>query len=266
MSLKHVVHKRVHKERHQPAARQKLGYLEKHKDYVKRARDFHRKEDTLKKMHQKAYFKNQDEFAFSMLSHSRKADGRLSKDKAQLAQDEMHLLDSQDARYIGLREQVDKKAIEKRAAQLHFLEVPAAGGKHTVFVDDDDDIAPPAKISNSASSGSVGHGTTNSGKVKKLKDFDVAAYFDTHPALLGKRSNRLRMSQLESQAVAEPSKANMAAYKELFARQERVKKLRRVREELDLRANLRGKGRRMKVSDGGKDKVAVYKWLPERKR
>lgn len=30
------------------AARQKYGLLEKHKDYVQRARDFHRKEKTLK--------------------------------------------------------------------------------------------------------------------------------------------------------------------------------------------------------------------------
>ncbi|CAE7376646.1 UTP11 [Symbiodinium sp. CCMP2456] len=69
-SLRHVVHKRVHLERHQPKHRRRLGYLEKHKDYVKRAKDFHKKEDIIKGLHRKAYFKNEDEFAYGMMSHS----------------------------------------------------------------------------------------------------------------------------------------------------------------------------------------------------
>jgi len=255
MSLQGVVHKRIHKERHQPAARKHLGYLEKHKDFVKRAKDFHRKEDAIKKLHQKAYFKNPDEFAFAMLSNNNEK-GRVSKKKDQLSVDEMKLLDSQDAKYIGMREQIDKKAIEKQARQLHFLDAPAAG-RHTIFVDEDEDLAP---ASNSAS------GTQKARKRRKLEDFDVAAHFDTRPELLGRRSNRLRMSQLEKGVFAETSQTSGQGYRELFGRQERAKRLTRVREELDLRANLRTKGRRKKESDGGKDKVAVYKWFPERKR
>jgi U3 small nucleolar RNA-associated protein 11 len=47
-TLRHVVSRRVHLERAQPKGRKHLGLLEKHKDYVLRARDFHKKEKKLR--------------------------------------------------------------------------------------------------------------------------------------------------------------------------------------------------------------------------
>ena len=39
-SLRNAVKRKTHKERAQPKGRKRLGLLEKHKDYVLRARDF----------------------------------------------------------------------------------------------------------------------------------------------------------------------------------------------------------------------------------
>lgn len=258
--LKHVVHKRVHLERPQPASRKRLGYLEKHKDYVKRAKDFHVKEDKLKRLHRKAYFRNKDEFAFGMVSHKVNEDGKTVKKRKEMSQEEQMLLDSQDARYIAMREQIDRKAIEKKAASLHFLDADRPN-KHTLFLDEDE-IARYARGGSSSS-------TAGQKLPPKLKDFAPNAYFDTHPLVLGRKANRLTTKQLEklkvhdSPAVAESVQAE---YQELLDRQERVKKLRRVREEIELQRHLRGKGKKTKVADATANRPAIYRWAQERKR
>lgn len=59
---------RSHLERGQPLARiKKFGLLEKHKDYVLRARDHHSKQNRLKSLKEKARNRNEDEFYFGMI-------------------------------------------------------------------------------------------------------------------------------------------------------------------------------------------------------
>lgn len=58
---------RIHKERDQPHARKRLGLLEHHKDYVIRARDWHKKERTIHNLERKAALRNKDEFNFGMI-------------------------------------------------------------------------------------------------------------------------------------------------------------------------------------------------------
>ena len=65
-SLRNSLHRRNHKERSQLAHRSRLGILEKHKDYVLRARDFHSKQDRITRLRQKAVDRNRDEFYFGM--------------------------------------------------------------------------------------------------------------------------------------------------------------------------------------------------------
>lgn len=65
-SLKNSLHRKTHKERSQLSHRTRLGFLEKHKDYVLRARDYHSKQDRINLLREKAATRNKDEFYFSM--------------------------------------------------------------------------------------------------------------------------------------------------------------------------------------------------------
>jgi hypothetical protein len=65
-SLRNSLHRRNHKERSQLSHRQRFGILEKHKDYVLRARDYHSKKDRIKRLREKAADRNKDEFYFGM--------------------------------------------------------------------------------------------------------------------------------------------------------------------------------------------------------
>jgi U3 small nucleolar RNA-associated protein 11 len=83
-SLRNAVQRRNHKERGQLASRERLGLLEKKKDYVLRAKDFHSKEKRLKALREKAAQRNPDEFYFKMINANTKVkadsdiDSRLS--------------------------------------------------------------------------------------------------------------------------------------------------------------------------------------------
>ena len=64
--LKKNIHSRAHKERSQLSHRAKFGILEKHKDYVLRAQDYHSKQERIQRLKQKAADRNKDEFYFAM--------------------------------------------------------------------------------------------------------------------------------------------------------------------------------------------------------
>lgn len=70
----HKLAQRLHRERRQPEGRKKLGYLEKKKDYKKRAQDHHAKAEKIKKLKNKAQQRNPNEFHFHMIN-ARVVDG-----------------------------------------------------------------------------------------------------------------------------------------------------------------------------------------------
>ena len=101
MSLRKSLHRRTHRERGQLAHRAKYGLLEKHKDYVLRARDYHTKQDRLTRLRQKAADRNKDEFYFAM-KNERTVEGVHVQDRGNtpMPMDMVKLLKSQDEGYV----------------------------------------------------------------------------------------------------------------------------------------------------------------------
>jgi len=245
-SLRNAVKRVTHKERAQPAARKKFGLLEKHKDYVERAQDFHKKQDYLKVLKKKAADRNPDEFYFKMNKsevsvkgvHKEKRDGSLDTSIVKL-------LKTQDMGYIVHKKAVDEKKVRKMQASLHLVGEDNVGRKrkHKVFVDSEE----------------------------QQESFDAAEHLDTVPELLDHQYNRLTKKQLQKMAdsdepvpTAEQVKKALdkrgKAYKEMEARARRASKLDNALQGLQTQRNLMGKGSKKKVSGDDDGSKPVYKW------
>lgn len=182
-SLRNAVKRITHKERSQPQKRQHLGLLEKKKDYKKRAEDYHRKEDRIKVLQEKASMRNPDEFYFGMKNAQVNADGKHKQlgHSSALPSEMIQIMKDQDLSYVRTQKQKDIKKAERLQASLHLLETEADDDngkgsklkrKHTVFVDNQQDA----------------------------DNFDVAKHFDTLPELAGRTFNRLRSKDVEKLA------------------------------------------------------------------
>ena len=100
-SLRNSLHRRNHKERGQLAHRSKLGILEKHKDYVLRAKDYHSKQDRIRRLKQKASEKNKDEFHFGMVNQRTNEGVHIqSRGNVAMPLDMVKLLKTQDENYV----------------------------------------------------------------------------------------------------------------------------------------------------------------------
>lgn len=135
-SLRNALPRRAHKERAQPDARKKFGILEKHKDYVIRAKAFHRKEDFIKNLKEKASFRNPDEFYFKMIN-SRTVDGihRPKPEANKYTEEELMLLKHKDMGYILTAIQSEKKKVERLSSTLHEVDNKRSN-KHVYFAED----------------------------------------------------------------------------------------------------------------------------------
>ncbi|KAJ6426083.1 hypothetical protein OIU84_026629 [Salix udensis] len=120
-SLRNAIPRKAHKERAQPQARKRFGLLEKHKDYVARATAFHKKEETLRRLKEKAASRNPDEFYFGMIK-SKTVDG--------VHRPQRKILDISFKKH-----KLRKKKIEKLTATLHSLD-GRPSSKHVYFAED----------------------------------------------------------------------------------------------------------------------------------
>jgi U3 small nucleolar RNA-associated protein 11 len=279
-SLRNAVKRIAHKERSQPTDRQHLGILEKKKDYKQRAVDYHRKEDRINAMKQKASMRNPDEFYFGMHnSKMEKGKHRSTEDYRNISPDLVKVMKDQDLSYVRMQKQKDMKKAEKLQASLHLLDsdnVDSVKAKrtHTVFVD----------------------------SKKDAKEFDVAKHFDTIPEFAGRTFNRLRKSEIEKIAQnrlcgtgdkgfgddeeeTKPkltleqlrklkkaehkqakilARARSSAYREMESRKERAEDMKTAEDHLITEKLVSGKGRKRKVKTGEDGKPAQYKWRRRR--
>ncbi|MCO5576369.1 hypothetical protein L7F22_030179 [Adiantum nelumboides] len=229
-SLRNAVRRRAHKERSQPSNRQNYGLLEKHKDYVLRARDFHRKEDAIKKLKEKAAARNPDEFYFKMIN-TKTVDGvhRQQTVAKQYTHDELLLMKTQDIGYVLSKAQSEHKKVERLQAALHSLDRTPVN-KHTYFTENGNAAKEMRPLLMSDQSQSHGVGTKLPKRIKKLRD---------------------------------------GAYRELKERTERAAKLRSMVMTMGMQKEVMGKGRKRKLNNdevSSSAEAPVFKWHKERKR
>ncbi|KAL8675162.1 MAG: hypothetical protein Q9168_000415 [Polycauliona sp. 1 TL-2023] len=132
-SMRNAVQRRNHKERAQPANREKWGILEKHKDYSLRAKDYNEKKKRLKILREKAAERNPDEFSYGMLSSKTDKHGRKIQDRGNvsLSQDAVKLLKTQDAGYIRTAIQQTRRSRKKMEQEFSLMnggDVKVLGG------------------------------------------------------------------------------------------------------------------------------------------
>ncbi|EJU00033.1 small-subunit processome [Dacryopinax primogenitus] len=121
-SIRNAAPRRNHKERGQLANRKKLGLLEKHKDYILRARDYHSKQDRLNRLRIKAGERNKDEFYFGMVKGRTEGGVHVQeRGNVSLPVDVVKVLKSQDANYIRTQKAANLRRIEALKAQLVLL-------------------------------------------------------------------------------------------------------------------------------------------------
>lgn len=244
------VGRRIHLERHQPEARKHLGLLEKKKDYIVRANDFHEKQATLKLLRKRALNKNPDEFYFHMINSKLENGIHREKEKeAKHTPEQIKLMETQDIRYVAYRRNIEAKKIDKLQSQLHMIDAAnEMPNQHIFFLDNEEEI----------------------------KNFDIAKKLDTHPMLLSRRTNRPKMSMLKDMKLPELNEEIIAkieqkkhmAYKELQKRIERERELTIVQQKLEMRIALKDKKIKKPklVQTGSKNAAPIYKWKFERKR
>ncbi|KAK0085373.1 hypothetical protein PV325_005324 [Microctonus aethiopoides] len=241
---------KTHRERHQPESRKHLGLLEKKKDYVLRAKDYNEKQAILKSLRKRVLNKNPDEFHFHMIN-SKIKDGihREKEKKDEHTPDQIKLMETQDLKYIAYKKNIERKKVDKLQSELHMIDAANdTQNKHIFFADDDEEV----------------------------DSFDLAKRLDTHPALLSRRTNRPRLSDLERMKLPDIDEATMAkieqqkhmAYSELRKRIERERELTIVQQKLEIRRALKDKTMQNPkvIRPGTKTAPPIYKWKFQRKR
>lgn len=240
----------THRERHQPEARKHLGLLEKKKDYKVRAQDRNEKQETLKLLRKRALNKNPDEFYHHMINSKIADDGHREKDKDEdISLEQMKLMETQDTAYISMKRTIEYNKIKRLQSHLHMIDTAdRTKNKHIFFVDGE----------------------------KELENFDLAERLQTHPALLARKSNRIRLTDLDKmqldideETIVKLNAEREKSYKELDTRIKREKELGKAQRKLQLKNVSRKQRKTLKPKELQKllkTTNPVFKFKYERKK
>lgn len=243
------VNQKTHLERHQPELRQKYGLLEKKKDYKVRARHHQERERVLKLLKKRAQNRNPDEFYFHM-TKSKVEDGRHTeiRDEDEHTEDQIKLMQTRDLKYISMRATMERKKVDRLQSELHFLDEANQTTNSHIFFNNDD-----------------GQCVRN-----------LAEKLNTHPDLVARKTNRLRISDLEKiklpdldeETIRQMTSEKRKAYRELERRKNREKELSVVQRKLEIKTHLLGSKQEppKKIKPATKDAAPIYKWKYERKK
>ncbi|KAI9609185.1 hypothetical protein KEM48_002890 [Puccinia striiformis f. sp. tritici PST-130] len=254
------VQKRQHRERSQPLHRSRLGLLEKHSDYVKRAKDYNSKKDRLQKLKLKASLKNHDEFYFKMINSKTVKDVHYNFNQTNSPLDNqlVKLLKTQDYNYIKTCRAIEENKIIKIKERLGpmIIRVQSEGSSSSSSELQEQAI----QLLNQSVSATHAKNTTNSDRGVKTFSIDsVGKKTKKKPDLIRSSSSTSSSSKSihkeksrgkfteefsdgEDQLTQEPEKHIKKLMAELQTRLTRLRVLQTAERESELKKSLMGKG------------------------
>ena len=197
------VFQKTHRERGQPSSRKKFGLLEKHKDYVLRAKSYHKKKAALKALHEKARNRNPEEFYFKMVN-TKLTDGKHISDQPEeeYTEEQLQLMKTQDLKYIQMKLTSEEKKVERLQQMLHLTDEAGTQNSHLLFVDSDEEsdvieestgASTSSDTKNEFSSGISGYREINQRLIRSRQLKRMAQRMQLQKHLLKKKERRIKI-------------------------------------------------------------------------
>lgn len=257
--MNNLLKTRTYKERAQPAAREALGLLEKHKDYVLRAKDYHKKKDALRVLKEKAAFKNPDEYYFGMAKTNVRDGVHRQQQTRQPSPGELAVFKKDDSAYLAFKRTAEGRKVERLSANLHGINSPLQS-LHTVFADSCMAVKAAARRTS-------GHGRTLSECARRshlAAELGARSGPAGRPGSFKASSAPTSPSALGARGANTSSRTRTREDSELAQRRVRHQKMGRALERIATERALQGTGRRKKLAPQA-GAPRQYKWRAQRK-
>merc|ERR1712216_994022 len=119
-SISKLGQKLSNRERKQPMWRSRLGFLQKHKDYVIRARAFHQRKNQINALRKKAQFRNPDEF-YTQMINSHMKDGVHFPRQSRRTKERMKELIKLDIAHFNVNYRIEIKKLKRISIMYNHL-------------------------------------------------------------------------------------------------------------------------------------------------